>query len=274
LNQSDRPLILITNDDGVASPGLRAAIQAVGDLGEIWVVAPKQQQSGMARSLPESDGIVYEWTLDQVAEHVQVLTLDTSPAGVVLYAVSVLLPDKPDLTISGINYGENLGSGVTTSGTIGAALEAASWGIPSLAVSLETEPEHHFSHSEEVDFSTAAWLVRRLTQAILAQPLPQGVDILKVDVPSEATPETPWRLTRVSRQRYFFPTRRETLEGAYDKGPLGYKVRINEEELEPDSDIQAMARDGVVSIAPMTLDLTAHGHQDTLRAMLGVLDSE
>lgn len=262
-----RPLILVTNDDGIASPGLRAAALAVHDLGEVWVVAPKVQQTGMARSLPASDGIVLSERIEGLADHVQVLTLSTSPAGVVLHALAALLPRTPDLAISGINYGENLGSGITTSGTVGAALEAASWGVPSLAISLETDLEYHYSHSPDVDFDTAAMWVRRLALAVLEDGLPEQVDILKVDVPSDAKADTPWRPTRVSRQRYFFPTRGDP----NDDGPgekLGYEVRVDLATLEPDSDIHAVVQDRVVSVSPLTIDLTAHGSCDALQRIV------
>ena len=263
------PLILVTNDDGIASPGLRAAVLAVHDLGEVWVVAPRRQQSGMARSLPDSDGIAHEAQLDLDGARVRAFALDTSPAGAVLYALAAILPRLPDLAISGINYGENLGSGVTTSGTIGAALEAASWGVPSLAISLETETHYHFSHSTDIDFRMAAQWVRRLAQRLLGCPLPPGVDIIKVDVPSDAAPDTPGRLTRVSRQRYFCPTRPTQADGL-SIGPLGYEVVVDRASLEPDSDIAAMVVDRVVSISPLTIDLTAHAEPPALHELLGL----
>ncbi len=263
------PLILLTNDDGIASPGLRAAVQAVHDLGEIWVVAPRQQQSGMGRSLPDSDGIAEEAQLDIAGGRVRAFSLETSPAGAVLYALTALLPRLPDLAISGINYGENVGSGVTSSGTVGAALEAACAGVPSLAVSLETDTSYHFTHSLDIDFRVAAQWVRRLAQQVLTDSLPPGVDVLKVDVPSDATMDTPGRLTRVSRQRYFYPTRPVQARGL-SIGPLGYEVRVDHDTLEPGSDIATMCVDRLVSVCPLTLDLTAHADTAVLSEWLGL----
>jgi len=263
------PLILITNDDGIASPGLHAAVQAVHDLGEIWVVAPRRQQSGMGRSLPDSDGVAHEAQLDIAGARVKAYSLDTSPAGAVLYALTALLPRLPDLAISGINYGENVGSGVTSSGTVGAALEAACAGVPGLAVSLETDTSYHFTHSLDINFEVAAQWVRRLARQVLAGSLPPGVDILKVDVPSDATEETPARLTRVSRQRYFWPTRPAPANGLVI-GTLGYEVRVDRDALEPDSDVATMLVDRVVSIAPLTIDLTAKAELPILDKLLGL----
>ena len=264
---SSVPLILITNDDGIASPGLHAAVKAVADLGEVWIVAPRNQQSSMSRSLPNADGIVHDEELTVDGRHLCAFSLDTSPAGAVLYAMAVILPRPPALAISGINYGENVGSGVTTSGTVGAALEAASWHIPSLAVSLETESQYHYSHSRDVDFGVAAHITRRIAQRLLARPLPPGVDILKADVPSDATLETPWRVTRISRQRYFHPLTQAQPDGS-PGGPLGYEVRVDPQAIEPDSDIHALVYERAVSISPMTIDLSAHGFAQEIGDLL------
>jgi len=266
-DKNTRPLILVTNDDGIASPGLHAAVEAICDLGEVWVVAPKGQQTAMARSLPDSDGIIYPERLDIEDCAIRAFSVDSSPAGVVLYAMMEIVPRKLDLALVGINYGENVGSGITSSGTIGAALETASWGIPTLAVSLETEPRYHYSHSDEVDFSVSAIVVRRFARQLLHHRLPEGVDILKIDVPSDATPETPWRITRVSRQRYFQPTRGRKPDGS-PGGPLGYEVQVNLGTLEPDSDIAALMCDRVVAVAPLTIDLSAGVDREALRRML------
>ncbi len=257
-------LILITNDDGIHSPGLRAAIEAVRDLGEILVVAPKHQQSGAGRSLPHSsDGRIYEERIEVGGEELVVFSIEGSPAQAVQHGVLELAPRRgkpplvPTLAISGINYGENLGTGITVSGTIGAALEMADFGIPCLAVSLETAQKYHYSHSEEIDFTAAAFFTRYFAQILLEVPLPFDVDILKVEVPKDATPETPWRLTRVSRQRYHHPIAGHRRSLA-DSCPLGYEVRVEDfATLEPDSDIYAVVVDRVVSVSPLSLDLTS-----------------
>ena len=266
MTTSEPPLILVTNDDGIASPGLRAAVAAVAGLGDIWVIAPRRQQSAMARSLPDDDGTTHRESLG-LGSAINAYSVDTSPASAVLHAMATLLPRTPDLAISGINYGENLGSGVTTSGTIGAALEAACWGIPALAISLETEPKYHYSHSDEVDFRASAQITSHLAQLLLAHQLPDGVDMLKVDIPSNAGPDTPWRLTRVSRHRYFYPIPVRRPDGSLG-GPLGYEARVDCDALEPDSDIHALACRREISIAPMTIDLSSHGHGTRIQEIL------
>ena len=260
------PFILVTNDDGIHSPGLHAAVRAVCDLGEVIVAAPRRQQTGASRSYPPvRDKAIYREEIPVNCHTVTAYGFETSPAQAVLAALLDLVPRPPDLLVSGINFGENLGTGVTISGTIGAAIEAASLGVPGLAVSLETPKEFHYQHSDEVDFSAAAAFTRRFAQLVLSGGLPPDVDILKIDVPSDATPQTPWQLVRVSRQRYHVPLPSGRLSLSDQKG-IDYAQAIDWETLEPDSDIHALAVGRVVSVAPLSIDLTARVELDTLAA--------
>jgi 5'-nucleotidase len=135
-------------------------------------------------------------------------------------------------------------------------MEGADFSIPSLAVSLQTAPEYYLNQSELIDFSVAAHFLKLFARQTLDAGLPSGVDLLKVDVPQSATLRTPWRWTRVSKQRYFHPIKPHRRRPT-DSGPMGFEVRVDMETLEPDSDIRAVAVDGVVSVTPITLDLTA-----------------
>jgi len=251
------PLILVTNDDGIHSPGLLAAVEAVHDLGEILVVAPKYQQTGAGRSTFAFDNVPVEKEHITVSGHrMSAFSIEGTPAQAVLYALMEVAPRKPSLAISGINYGENPGTGVTVSGTVGAALEAAAFGIPSLAVSLETAKEYHYNFSHDLDFTAAAFFTRFFAQRLLSAKLPPDVDVLKIDVPEDATEQTPWRLTRVSRQRYFHPIKSDhpSSPGA---STIDYETRVDFDALEPDSDIFALVKDRVVSVSPLTLDLSS-----------------
>jgi 5'-nucleotidase len=157
--------------------------------------------------------------------------------------------------VAGINYGENVGSGVTISGTVGAALEAASFGVPALAVSLETDKIYHRSHSDEVDFSAAAHFARFFAGRLLSLPPMPDVDMWKVEVPSDATPATPWQVTRLSRQRYYHPLKPARLSLS-DQAIIDYSRRVDPIDVEPDSDVGALiAR--VVSLTPLSLDMTS-----------------
>jgi 5'-nucleotidase len=264
----ERPLILVSNDDGFDSPGVAAAARAVRELGEVVVAAPCHQRSGAGRSFPrEATGVVEARELTVNGTALEAFCVDGAPAQVILYAVLELLPRLPDLLVVGINYGENLGSDVTISGTVGAALQGATHGIPSLAVSLQTPKETHVDPSDAVDFTAAEHFTQVFAERLLASSLPFDVDVLKVDIPADATPETPWRLTRVSRQVYYraVPARRETVG---TPGPLDYRVTQELENVERDSDIHALAVERVVAVSPLSVDLTSRADFDLVRDLL------
>jgi 5'-nucleotidase len=261
-------LILVTSDDGIESPGMRAAVEAVLPLGEVIVTAPCEQQSGAGRSLPNStDGAIHEVFYQVGGQRVQAYGIYGSPAQAVLYALVELVPRKPALCVAGINFGENVGSGVTSSGTVGAALEAADQGVLSLAASLETDKQYHYSHSEDIDFAAATHFTHFFAAQMLSRQLPADVDLLKLEIPSDATPETAWRVTRLSRQRYFqtLPSGRRFLR---ERRRLDYEMVVDHATLEPDSDIQAVLVDRIVSITPLSLDLTSRVAFDKLEALL------
>ena len=269
MSKESKPLILVTNDDGIHSPGLLAAAEAVHDLGEILVVAPKHQQTGAGRSAFAFNNVpVQEEHLTAGGQRVSAFSVEGTPAQAVVYALLEVAPRKPSLAISGINYGENLGTSVTASGTVGAALEAAAFDIPSLAISLETAKEYHYSLSHDMDFTAAAFFIRIFAQRLLSVRLPPDVDVLKIDVPEDATEQTPWRLTRVSRQRYFHPIESDSA-GSSGASTIDYETRVDFDTLEPDSDIFALVKDRIVSVSPLTLDLSSRVDLCHLVRLLG-----
>jgi 5'-nucleotidase len=260
--------ILLTNDDGIQSPGLWAAAEALSELGFVTVAAPRDQFSGMGRSLPSnSDGIIRTELVQIRGKEWNVYAVGGSPAQAVLHAVLEIMPQPPDLVVSGINYGENVATGITSSGTVGAALEAAALGIPALAMSLETEREHHFSYSKDVDFSAAAYFTALFARQLLEKHFPPDVDVLKVDVPCDATPETAWQVTRVARQRYYVsvPPKRES----WDKpGGVDYAEAALLGEEYKGSDVYALRVQRQVSVSPLSLDLTSRVDFDLLNHLL------
>lgn len=248
--------ILLTNDDGIDSPGLWAAATALADLGQVCVIAPREQWSGAGRSLPAtSDGRIEQRTVQVGGKDWIAYAVGGTPAQAVLHGLLEIMPQAPHLVVAGINYGENVGTSITSSGTIGAALEAAASGIPALAVSLETDQANHRRHSREVDFSVAAHFAAHFARWMLTNPLPPEVDMLKVDVPASATPRTPWRWTRVSRQRYYepLPPRRTHWD---EPAALDYCTKPKF-DCEPDSDVYVLRVERLVSVTPLSLDLTA-----------------
>lgn len=261
-------LILLTNDDGIQSPGLKAAVRAVLGLGELLVVAPATQQTAMGRSFTGRHDATLE-AVDYVVEgqRIQAYACEGSPASVVRHGLLVLCRDRlPDLVVSGINYGENLGGSITASGTVGAAFEAAGRGIRALAASLQVHPGD-WLHYGERDWTAAEHFLRLFADRLRTADLPFDVDLLKIDVPENANRETPWRLTRLSRQRYFH----RVLEDPSLASRLGdghFTVDIDHDRLEEDSDVHALAKDGVVAVTPLSLDLTSRADFARIRQVL------
>ncbi len=251
------PQILLTNDDGIRSPGLWAAARALSELGYVNVAAPRDQFSGAGRSKPiTSDGIIEIKTVTVNGQSWQVYAVGGTPAQTVQHALLEILPEPPALVVAGINYGENAGVGVTISGTVGAALEGAAHGIPSLAVSLETRQEEHLSYSTTVDFDTAAYFAVYFGRLMMKRRFPADVDILKVDVPSDATPQTPWTVTRLSHRLYYEPVLPER-SSWNEPGLIGYRLAADPRDDMQDSDVYALRVRRMVTVTPLSLDMTS-----------------
>jgi 5'-nucleotidase len=261
-----KPHILLTNDDGIRSPGLWAAAEALARIGFVTVAAPREQASGAGRSLPaNSDGLIHEEIVEVHGQPWKVYAVGGSPAQAVQHAILEIMLVKPALVVSGINYGENVASGVTISGTVGAAMEGASFGIPALAMSLETASTHHRSYSTEVDFSTAGFFTAMFAKLLLERPLPPGVDLIKVDVPAGASPQTAWEWTQLSRQRYYAPTRPKRSSWDIPKS-VGYEIEMDYSSEPVNSDVYTLIRKQLVSVTPLTMDLTARVGSAVLNA--------
>jgi 5'-nucleotidase len=254
---ANRPQILLTNDDGILSPGLWAAAAALSKLGFVTVTAPRDQSSGMGRSLPNtSDGLIEEKKVQVNGQEWSVFSIGGSPAQTVLYGTLEIMKRRPDLVVSGINYGENVGTGVTVSGTVGAAMEAASLGIPAIAVSLEAAPEYHLTYSEDISFLVAAEFTFQFAEMLLQRQFPADVDVLKVDIPSSASLDTPWQLTRVSRQRYYEPLAPNRTSWN-EPGLIAYREAGRLDDEPEDTDVYVLRRKRIVSVSPISLDLSS-----------------
>ncbi len=260
--------ILLTNDDGIRSPGLWAAAEALAPLGYITVAAPREQSSGMGRSLPiTSSGIITPETLIVHGQEWTVYAVSGSPAQAVLYAVLEIMPQPPDLVVSGINYGENVGLSVTVSGTVGAAMEAAALGFPALAVSLETDQKYHLSYSLDIDFSAAAAFTVYFARQLLEKRFPDDVYLLKVDIPANATPTTPWEITRLALQRYYEPV--PPNRPSWDvPAPVGYREAARLTAEPEDTDVFVLRRKRRVAVTPLSLDLTSRVDLRALETLL------
>lgn len=258
VSNNEKPLILLTNDDGIRSPGLWSAAEALSEIGYVTVAAPREQASGSGRSMPPtSEGTIRKEKVQVRGQEWTVYAVAGSPAQTVQHAIIELMPRVPDLVVAGINYGENVTTSITISGTVGAAMEGAAFGAPAMAVSLETDREHHLSYSEVIDFAVAAQFAQRFGRLILEQGLPPGVDFIKIDVPAGATPDTPWQVTHLERSRYYVP-KQPAREGIDQPGRMDYEVVPDFDHLEHGSDAQVLRVQREVSVTPLTLDMTAN----------------
>lgn len=235
--KNEKPHVLITNDDGIEAPGLRALVEGLKDTYALTVVAPANERSAAAQSLTLRQPIY----CDHVAENEY--AVEGTPADAVILAFYTLLNQKPDLVISGINRGGNVGENVYYSGTIGAAMEGALNRVPSIALSLAYK-------GKDADFSNAVKFARVLAPLVLKEGLPAGV-LLNVNVPQ------PWNGgVRVVRQSSKIT--RNVLQPGKDPDGRGYYwLREQQiiEGIDPDTD-QAAIRDGAISVTPLVIDHT------------------
>jgi 5'-nucleotidase len=203
-----------------------------------------------------SDGIIRRLKVKVRGQEWTVHSVGGTPAQSVLHAVLEIMPKKPDLVVSGINYGENIGSGVTISGTVGAALEGAAMGVPALAISLQMETQYHLSYSAEVDFSMGGHFTELFARMLLEKRMPADVDVLKVDIPSEATIDTPWEITRQARHRYYesyAPDRKNWDEPGY----VRYRQLEDYGVVPEGTDVHTIRVKKLISVTPLSLDLTS-----------------
>ncbi len=260
--------ILITNDDGIESPGLRAAVEAVLKIGTVTVVAPSHQQTGTGRGLTGDQQASLKLIEYQVnGTEIRAYHCECSPALIVRHSLRTIFKgNKPDLLISGINYGENLGINITCSGTIGAALEASSSGIPGIAISKQTDIESHHKYTDQ-DWSASSYFLNQFTKYILKEKLQKDVDVLKIDVPSDATPLTQYKITRLAKVDYYSKAiENPTVKSKICEGKT--IIKVNKEGLDPESDIYAFTVDRFVSVTPLSVDLTSRVKLSELQKLL------
>jgi 5'-nucleotidase len=248
--------ILLTNDDGVYAPGLRALRLELQKLGDVTVVAPATEQSAVGHSITLLAPLVVQEVLDEQNRFMG-WAVEGRPADCVKLALLELLPEPPDLVVSGLNAGSNAGINVLYSGTVAAAIEGAFFRRPSIAVSLE------YTKPKPLDFPRAADLARRVIEQILAHRPGPGT-LFNVNIPS--LERGPVRGVRV------LPQNVAPYVEAYDRrtDPRGRVYFWNKPDFccpepHPDTDVTALA-EGYVTVTPLQFDLT---HAEMLRQMDG-----
>ncbi|MEM9647934.1 MAG: 5'/3'-nucleotidase SurE [Bacteroidota bacterium] len=243
-----KPLILVTNDDGITAPGLRSLIRIMKEIGEVVVVAPDSPQSGMGHAIT-IDSTLYskQVVIDQKEGAPREYSCSGTPADCVKLGLQEILDRKPDICVSGINHGSNSSINVIYSGTMSAAIEAGIEGIPAIGFSL-------CDYSWEANFEHAKNSVKKIVVEALNHGIPKGT-VLNVNIPkTEAEPKG----IKVCRQA------RANWKEQFDKrtSPTGkdYYWLTGEFELldkGEDTDEWALSQ-GYVSIVPTQFDLTAH----------------
>lgn len=176
---SDRPLILVTNDDGVYAKGLHHLIDCVSHMGEVIAVAPDEPQSGKSSALTVSEALRITRHADR--NGAKIYSVSGTPVDCVKLALHAIVPRTPDLLLSGVNHGSNAAVNVIYSGTMGAAIEGALFGIPAIGYSL-------MHHALDADFSATTPFIETLTAKVIENGLPQGI-CLNVNIPANCTPE-------------------------------------------------------------------------------------
>jgi 5'-nucleotidase len=237
------PRILVSNDDGVHAPGIAALAEELGRIGRVTVVAPDRERSAASHSLTVDVPLRANHLSDDV------ISVAGTPTDCVLLAIKNLLSDPPDLVVSGINRGPNVGDDVTYSGTVAAAMEATILGVPAMAVSLG------HGDARGYDYSFAARVARELARLVLCNGLPKGT-LLNVNVPNLPDEQIEGiEVVKQGKQIY----EDSIIPKADPRGRTYYWIGGNASTFEnqTDTDVCAMER-GFVAVTPVHLDLTDH----------------
>ena len=242
-----RPLILVTNDDGINAPGIRTLISVIKDIGDVIVVAPDSPQSGMGHAITINSTLHSSRITPKNSEIIE-YSCSGTPADCVKLAINELMPRKPDLCVSGINHGSNSSINVIYSGTMSAAIEAGIEGVPAIGFSL-------LDYSWNADFSHSKDFIRNITLNALNNGIPKGV-VLNVNIP--AVKKSDIKGVKICRQAKAYWVE----EFDKRKNPLGQEYYwltgkfVNKDQGE-DTDEWAL-KNNYISIVPVEFDLTAH----------------
>ena len=244
-----KPLILVTNDDGITAPGLRTLIRCMNEIGDVVVVAPDSPQSGMGHAIT-LDNALYSKKVVINADNgaSREYSCSGTPADCVKLALHQLLDRKPDICISGINHGSNASINVIYSGTMSAAIEAGIEGIPAIGFSL-------CDYSWEADFSAAETHVKQLVRQALANGIPKGV-VLNVNIPKAKNDEIKGiKVCRQARANWIEKFDKRTNPSGKDYYWLTGEFKLLDKG--EDTDEWALSK-GFISVVPTQFDLTAH----------------
>ncbi len=249
------PLILVCNDDGIRARGIIALASALDGLGELWVVAPRDEQSAVGHAITVRDPVrAHEHDFEVPSGPVTAYGVAGTPADCIKLAVNQLVPRRPDLVVSGINHGPNTAVNVMYSGTVSAATEASILGIDAIAFSL--------CRWDGGDFEVAGRIARQIAERVVQGGLPPGI-LLNVNIPAKPAADIQGMMvTRQARSRWeeSFKERTDPFDRTY-YWLSGTFVNLDDGD---NTDLAAIEQD-YVSITPLQHDLTAHQHLNDLR---------
>jgi 5'-nucleotidase len=240
------PAILVTNDDGVSSPGIKILSKTLKSVGDVYVVAPETEQSAVAHALTLHRPLKSEKTGKNI------YYINGTPTDCVIIGVNKLLPSRPDIIVSGINNGGNLGDNVTYSGTVAAAIEGTLLGIPSIAISLVTEYQNNQGQRKLIaGFNRAADCAKGIVKKIIASGLPKDT-LLNINVPDTSEIKG-IKITKQGKLVYDNGIQ----EISDPRGKECYWIGGGEPQWKKggDTDLDAI-HNGYISVTPVHLDLT------------------
>ena len=262
---SGRRKILVTNDDGVYSLGLKVLYDAVAPLGDAIVFAPETPKSasglGITLHKPLRINRVEYWGM-------KIYLTNGTPSDIIYLALNEISP-RLDLVVSGVNIGDNTSVQVIlSSGTVGAAAQAALMGVPAVAFSAAIEDDLAFRDPTYREAVVA--VARSISRLVLERGLPSGVDVLNVNFPREITPETPVKVARIAPLKFL-----QRINVNYDpRGNKYYWLYGMMAEPEPGTDVYALYVEGAITISPIQLDLNPRVNSRELEEFLGTVVGE
>ncbi|MFK7937603.1 MAG: 5'/3'-nucleotidase SurE [Saprospiraceae bacterium] len=250
-----KPLILITNDDGISAPGIRALVEAAATIGEVVVVAPDSPQSGQGHAITISSPLRLKKV--EVFAGIESWECSGTPVDSVKLAKSVLLKDRQiDLCVSGINHGSNAALNIIYSGTMSAAMEASIEGVPSIGFSL-------LDFQWDADFSAAKHYAEKIIRDVIEKGMPDGCNLLNVNIPALPLAEIKGiQVCRQAEARWI-----EEFAEAFDPQGRPYywlTGKFVNEDIGANNDVAALEK-GYVSIVPSGHDLTVHAAIEPLK---------
>jgi 5'-nucleotidase len=258
-----KPVILVSNDDGVYSPGLRVLYEAVSDLGETYVIAPETPKSSSGLGLTLHKPLRLE---EMHVGGINVYAINGTPSDVI-HLASNILTEKIDLVISGVNIGDNTSVQVIlSSGTVGVAAQAGLLGIPSIAFSAAVD--NHEAFDDDIYVSILRKFVREFSWYVIKNGLPLGVDVLNVNFPHELTLETKIKLARPARLRFL-----EYMEERVDpRGKKYYWLYGKPVEPEEGTDVYIVIKEGNIAVTPISFNLYPTS-EDSVKETVKLIDS-